>query len=587
MESTQTGKARIKYHQADTLAANAKLEEAERSLFEARKMAENVPAWEEDFLLIPNILSSLSLVQKRQGRHDRVLNTLKSLLKLIIEKQLSKLDHAVTLANIGTTLLFLGKLDISLTYTLKANKMIERLASPSSMTRAANDGNHEDSFTLNIEEKRRLIMNQVPACYNLAIIYQKLGCTLESNKCLNAAKSLAISKIGFNNKITDLVTKNVELRSKEGKPVFLTQRFVKRNQGQRSTSRGPSNDIVDVEREVEESTLERSRYVPESGGKMNYDNFRNAMTLEDDRPQMVQDRYGFKEKLPRLNQPKLRNQMLRNPLNKVNLPRQYIRPQTDNSDWTPTYDANYPQAGMPKMASGGRPMSNGDVCGVRVTKLPPIYQRPFGMSPFSEDKINRVHEGIPFPEGIERSQREPTYDLLRIHSSKSRIHESGSLNEHQNHINMFGRPQREYHSLEPGQKTPNFDVFAGNDHSFSSIRSYPLKNQQSGNQSKKKIGQSKTLEYSPNQKSKDQPLIELGHFGFSKPVNEDKMSSLSPYSDAYCHSTHLGEKSSTPKNDSLIEANYRPNIYSSSNHEPSQTRNLNINRLQINMRYLS
>lgn len=574
------GRARLKWQQAESMASNGRLEEAERTLSEGKNLAESIPQWEEERLLLPNILSSLALVQKRQGKHDRVLNTLKTLMKTIIERRLGKIEHGVTLVNIGTTLFFLGKLDVALSYTLKANKLLEKLANPQDLMEAAQGMEEGYGPLTTAEEKKRLIVNQVPACYNLAILYHHLGFSLESNKCLNAAKSLAISKLGFGNKVTDLVTKNVELRSKDGKPTFLILRFTEPLNKQMNPTKQHEGEILDTEKEGSLSRGRSPHMESEKGSQFEFDDYRQPMTVEEERPIKDQDYYPNQDKLPQLKTNKLRNVQLRSGGVHGGLATR-ARPQTDTPEWSPSFDSGYPQVrGMPKMAVG-RPSSIGEVCGVRVTKLPSIYGKLYSAGDDqSRETFNRGGDIRTF------DQRDTPYDILRVHSGQSNNREGSAISSRGGRPVKYDQPNGQRIADHNGRlHTPSFDQRTKLDNS-----SVGLTNDdrigKPGTRTQPRNGQSKTVEHAASKRDKNQPLIHLSHFGFNQ-VNEGKPLSTPSQDDRSTRDEPaMLSRESKPELEDLFEKKYKPSVYSRHEGESSQKKQLDVNRLQITMRYM-
>jgi hypothetical protein len=587
MQGTAVGRAKAKWSAAEALAANGRLEDAERSLLEAKKLMEDHDNDQESNLLVlPNILSSLSIIQKKLNRHERVLTTLKTLLKLILERRLSRLDHAITLANIGTTLFFLGKLDVSLTYTLKANKMLEKIATPGTYIQAAADAEQGYWLNMPLEEKKRLLMSQVPACYNLAIIYHHLGCHLESGRCLNAAKSLAISKIGFNHRVTELVTKHAELKTKEGKPVFLALHFTDRSVslvGQRDRSR---IDLLEPEREVSRTAMMADGNSQGRAPKNDFVAYKFP-TSEDNFGESsgyVQDKRG--QQLPQLKQARLRNPLLRGEPQKA--PKSFggVRPQTDNNEWNSAAGGNYAGVGMPSVVYSNRPLSIGDAVGVRVNKLPSIHERNylFGQEARTHDHRDDAQPNLHEPKHGQKQVG--GYDILRIESSKSNLPErdnfsfqkltldQGSLKRSQ--IISQGQKMNSY-SEEP--KPRNQDPYT----QYMRAPSY----EKASSSLVKPFEPPKLQNTSAILKKKpQQPMVQLSHFGFNEgelPQNDrsrfkDQLEESPPPSRVFNHGLAPIEE--------VFSKKYKPTGSIRSPEENGQSKRLDINRLNINMRYL-
>jgi tetratricopeptide (TPR) repeat protein len=587
MQSTAVSRAKVKWSAAEALAANGKLDEAEKTLLEAKRLVEEQEQEGEiDQVLLPNILSSLSLIQKKLNRHEKVLSTLKTLLKQIIEKRLSKLDHAITLGNIGTTLFFLGKLDVSLTYTLKANKMMERIASPENLAQAASDIEHGYWVTMTLDERKKLLHAQVPACYNLAIIYHHLGCALESGRCLNAAKSLAISKIGFNHKVTDLVTKNAELKSKEGNPVFLTLRF-----HERSSTLVPANErsrlhLADPDRDPNRAPMMAG---PKSKGNAPLNEFLSYKhpTSDDGNPRMPLYKVDHEtQKLPLLKQERPRNPILRPGAGPVPKTFQGARPQTDNNDWNPSYNANYPAIGMQRVIFSGRPLSNGETVGVRVTKLPSLHEKAYLMAPESRSyDVETSFTGAAQPRHL--SNREPIdYDILRIESSKSNLPER-DVSINQKGAFDFGLLKKSHlmksgvklASVSEEPKPRNYDPYTNLSRNLS-------QDKHSANFSKPKELTKSPPNPVPPKKKELQPMLQLSHFGFNEeePPAHDRSRFRESHGDSPNQSKHL--QSGPALMEEAFSTKYKPGGSMKRAEEVPQSRNLDIGRLQINMRYL-
>ena len=232
---------------AESLVSQDKLHDALKLLRDADQTIQKAEQTKALVILRANILSSLAVIEKKLAKNEQVLNTLRHLLKLIILNGLGVVEQAVTLINIGTILFHLQKTDLSLSYTMRALKMLQRSQSatkvedPPSQTTA-----HPPNHSSNLKQK---LVNQVLACFNLAVYHSDLGNALEATRSLNSAKSLAIKKFGFKQKVTELVTRNIEAKPKELKPFFLAQKFVQPEEmflEQRLSPKKPHSDKSDV-----------------------------------------------------------------------------------------------------------------------------------------------------------------------------------------------------------------------------------------------------------------------------------------------------------------------------------------------------
>ncbi len=209
---------------AEALVCQDKLHDALKLLRDADQSIEKAEQTKALVVLRANILSSSAVIEKKLGRNEQVLTTLRHLLRLIISNSLGVIEQAVTLINIGTALFHLKKTDLSLSYTMRALKMLQRSQSaPKTEESSLKNANSAPTQSANLKQK---LVNQVLACFNLAVYHSDLGNSLEATRTLNSAKALAIKKFGFKQKVTELVTRNIEARPKELKPFFLAQKFV-------------------------------------------------------------------------------------------------------------------------------------------------------------------------------------------------------------------------------------------------------------------------------------------------------------------------------------------------------------------------
>lgn len=587
MQTSAVGRAKAKWSAAEALSANGRLEDAEKNLLEAKKLMEdhdNDP--DANSLIFANILSSLSIVQKKLNRHDKVLSTLKTLLKLILERKLSRLDHSITLANIGTTLFFLGKLDVSLTYTLKANKMLEKIAAPGSIAQAAADAEQGYWLSMSLEEKKRLLMSQVPACYNLAIIYHHLGCHLESSRCLNAAKSLAISKIGFNHRITDLVTKQAELKTKDSKPIFLALHFNDHSISLDSHRIPSRMKLQEPVREISRTALISdavSMRQPAKNDFMTYkfptadDNYgEQSGNLVDKRSQM----------LPQLKQARLRNPLLRQEPTKNPKSYQGARPQTDNNEWAAGGGGNYGGPGVQRLIYSGRPLTIGETVGVRVTKLPSLHDRPYL---FSNEARSHDHPGMQQGHGFDQKanqRQEIGYDILRLESSKSNIPDRDQISSKQRGLDQGPLKRSQHQSIGNKNNSHSEEPKVRNQDPYSLHLRAPSY-EKSPHQFTKQVEPPKLANNSGlSKKKQQQPMVQLSHFGFNEEFAHpnDKNRFKDSFDESQNHSKDFNQGPAPIEE--VFSKKYKPTGSIKSPGDSNQSKQLDINRLQINMRYL-
>ena len=210
--------------QAEFCSTEGRLGEAERLLKDSLEQSSTAEQTKQAHLIKANCLSSLAVVQKKMGKYEDVLSTLKSLLKTIISYELGTIEQAIVMVNIGTALFHLKKADRSISYTQKAFKILHRAGSKSSEPRK-DDSLINSSISNPSSDNKQILVNQILAYFNMAVYYNEIGSAIESSRSLNTAKTLAINKFGFKQKITELVTKNIEVNQSEMKPFFLAQKF--------------------------------------------------------------------------------------------------------------------------------------------------------------------------------------------------------------------------------------------------------------------------------------------------------------------------------------------------------------------------
>lgn len=591
MQSGAVGRVKAKYSAAEALAGDGKLEEAERMFLEAKKLAESHEVDPDSSpLLLPNILSSLSLVQKKLGRHEKVLTTLKSLMRLILERKLSRLDHAVTLANIGTTLFFLGKLDVSLTYTLKANKMLERIANAGTIAQVAADPEQAYWLDASPEEKKRLLVSQVPACYNLAIVYHHLGCHLESGRCLNAAKTLAISKIGFNHRITDLVTKHAELKAKDGKPVFLALHFNERSLGLGYQHGRSRMDIHQPDREADRSVSLAEHSNRGRLGQREYSGYKFPTIDDKNTRQLGLSEGQNNHHLPSLKQARAKHNVLRTEGAKQ--PKSFLgmRPQTDNNDWSPAPANNYAAFGMQRVIYSGRPLTIGDAVGVRVTKLPSIHERPYFIDAEARQYgLGREpHDDHSY--GHEENGHHRQHQAVRQESPKMQLHEANQQGPPRSYFDQGGlkrsharQPNTKAASLSEEQRPRNVDPY----NHLSRVASQEKSSSPSLSKPRDVGGIS--LNPALSKKKALQPMLQLSHFGFNEgELPTDDRDRVREYDeDSQPGSRVYGQQQRRSPLDDAFSRKFGPNgLVKSPEEAAGQPRRLDIDRLQINMRYL-